>query len=128
MDADRMDGLARQVSTRRGFLAGVVALVASLGAARRAGAYGYGICSPVGGVCAPGLGCCDGTACTFEYNAWVGRCGTLNADGTIAPPPPLAEEEVATEERRRGNGPKARQRRRREDRKAYRRRRKKGRL
>jgi hypothetical protein len=127
MDADRMDGIARRVSTRRGFIAGALALVAGLRAVRRTEAFG--LCSQVGGFCAPGLMCCLGTACTYEFGPYVGRCGTVNPDGTIAPPPPLMKDAAAAEtEGRRSTGRKARRRRRQEDRRAYRHRRKKGRL
>ena len=87
MDADRMDGIARRAGSRRGFLASVLALLAGLASARRSDAYG--VCSSAGGFCGIGLMCCPGYVCTYEYNPYVGRCGTLNTDGTIAPPPPL---------------------------------------
>jgi hypothetical protein len=123
MDAERIDGIAKRVGTRRGFVAGAVALAGLLWRRERAGAYGF--CSKVGGFCVPAVPCCAGTACTFEYNPWVGRCGTLKTDGTIEPPPPLTTAEV---EKKRASGARAKQRRRRKDRRAYRRRRKKGRL
>jgi hypothetical protein len=128
MDADRIDGIARLVSTRRGFIAGAIALVAGLRAVQRTDAFG--LCSQVGGFCAPGLMCCLGTACTYEFGPYVGRCGTVNADGTITPPPPLVKDAstTAATEGQRSTGRKAKRRRRQEDRRAYRHRRKKGRL
>ncbi|MFM9105553.1 MAG: hypothetical protein ACKOWF_02505 [Chloroflexota bacterium] len=74
----RIDELARTLGTRRGFIAALAALAAGVAKVRPVGAQG--MCSSAGGMCVPGMGCCPGHACTFEYNAWVGRCARLNPE------------------------------------------------
>jgi hypothetical protein len=83
MDAERFDRAARIAGTRRTFVAAAAALVVGLVRLRPAGAQG--VCSSHGGVCAPGLACCSGHGCNYEFNTWVGRCGRINEEGLIAP-------------------------------------------
>lgn len=81
MNADAFDRLVRFFSrrgTRRAALVGFAAL--PFARARPASAQ---VCAPVGGLCTASFGCCDGTPCPMNLNAWVGIC--LAASATTAP-------------------------------------------
>ena len=76
MENNRFDRITRAAGTRRTFVAALAAVAVGLFRVRSAGAQG--MCSSVGGVCVPGMSCCPGHLCTFEYNTWVGRCARIN--------------------------------------------------
>ncbi|MGI9254008.1 MAG: hypothetical protein ACR2J8_09690 [Thermomicrobiales bacterium] len=113
MSAERIDRIARTAGTRRTFVAMLAAVAAGLVKVRRTTAQA--VCSTVGGVCAPGIGCCSGTSCTYEFGAWGGRCGKLNEEGSIVPFDTVAQV-WADRITNRGTFRKARLERRREDR------------
>lgn len=81
MNADAFDRLVR-LSARRGTRRAVLAALAALPLVRARAASAQ-ICAPVGGLCTASYGCCDGTPCPMNLNAWVGIC--LGASPTSAP-------------------------------------------
>ncbi len=74
MNAHAFDRFARS-SARRGTRRAVLALLAGLPPAfARVRPASAQVCAPIGGLCTPGYGCCDGTPCPMNLTAWVGIC------------------------------------------------------
>ncbi len=74
MNADAFDRFARS-SARRGTRRAVLALLAVLPLAfARVRPASAQVCAPIGGLCTPNYGCCDGTPCPMNLTAWVGIC------------------------------------------------------
>ena len=99
VDGDRFDGLARRLSsvkTRRGYLAGVSAMLAAMGVAMAGNAPAMQVfCRGENEGCALNSGCCPGLVCvrTSAFNPNVGICqagaptSTSTPTGTRTPTP-----------------------------------------